>query len=108
MLLKHQCLMDTYLVPAIQSRLSCFRQPLPVLFQHPQWICAFHDHAFTKWTVRERASPKARKAMQMHARQEGWPEAMNAMCLGFYEQSQNGIASLDMKDTLFYFTATSS
>lgn len=29
-------------------------------------------------------------AHQMHARQKGWPEAMNAMCLGFYEQSQNG------------------
>ena len=29
-------------------------------------------------------------AIQMHARQEGWPESMNAMCLGFYEQSQNG------------------
>jgi CubicO group peptidase (beta-lactamase class C family) len=29
-------------------------------------------------------------AIQMHARQEGWPEAINAMCLGFYEQSQNG------------------
>lgn len=33
---------------------------------------------------------KPETAMQMHARQEGWPEAMNAMCLGFYEQSQNG------------------
>ncbi|MCE5317541.1 MAG: beta-lactamase family protein [Parachlamydia sp.] len=29
-------------------------------------------------------------AIQMHARQEGWPSAVNAMCLGFYEQSQNG------------------
>lgn len=27
---------------------------------------------------------------QMHTRQEGWPKEMNAMCLGFYEQSQNG------------------
>lgn len=26
----------------------------------------------------------------MHARQKGGPEAVNAMCLGFYEQSQNG------------------
>lgn len=33
---------------------------------------------------------KPETAMQMHARQEGWPNAMNAMCLGFYEQSQNG------------------
>ena len=33
---------------------------------------------------------KPETAMQMHARQEGWPKAMNAMCLGFYEQSQNG------------------
>ena len=32
---------------------------------------------------------KPETAMQMHARQEGWPKAMNAMCLGFYEQSQN-------------------
>lgn len=33
---------------------------------------------------------KPETAMQMHARQEGWPQAMSAMCLGFYEQSQNG------------------
>lgn len=33
---------------------------------------------------------KPETAIEMHARQEGWPEAMNAMCLGFYEQSQNG------------------
>lgn len=33
---------------------------------------------------------KPETALQMHARQEGWPQAMNAMCLGFYEQSQNG------------------
>jgi CubicO group peptidase (beta-lactamase class C family) len=29
-------------------------------------------------------------AVEMHARQDGWPAAMHAMCLGFYEQSQNG------------------
>lgn len=33
---------------------------------------------------------KPATALQMHARQEGWPTAINAMCLGFYEQSQNG------------------
>lgn len=33
---------------------------------------------------------KSETAKQMHARQEGWPKAMNAMCLGFYEQSENG------------------
>lgn len=33
---------------------------------------------------------KPQTALQMHARQDGWPQAMNAMCLGFYEQSQNG------------------
>ncbi len=33
---------------------------------------------------------KPETAMRMHTRQEGWPKAMNAMCLGFYEQSQNG------------------
>lgn len=33
---------------------------------------------------------RAETAMQMHARQEGWPPEMNAMCLGFYEQSENG------------------
>ena len=33
---------------------------------------------------------KPETAIQMHARQEGWPKEMNAMCLGFYEQSQNG------------------
>ncbi|PYT99166.1 MAG: serine hydrolase [Acidobacteria bacterium] len=29
-------------------------------------------------------------AMQMHARQGGWPAGMNAMALGFYEQNMNG------------------
>ena len=33
---------------------------------------------------------KPETAMEMHARQEGWPAAMNAMCLGFYEQNMNG------------------
>jgi CubicO group peptidase (beta-lactamase class C family) len=33
---------------------------------------------------------KPETAVQMHSRQKGWPESMNAMCLGFYEESQNG------------------
>ncbi|MFI5094536.1 MAG: serine hydrolase domain-containing protein [Candidatus Acidiferrales bacterium] len=33
---------------------------------------------------------KPETAVEMHARQKGWPPAMNAMCLGFYEQSENG------------------
>lgn len=33
---------------------------------------------------------KPETVMQMHARQAGWPKAINAMCLGFYEKSQNG------------------
>jgi CubicO group peptidase (beta-lactamase class C family) len=33
---------------------------------------------------------KPETAIQMHARQKGWPDTMNAMCLGFYEESQNG------------------
>ncbi|HKW34914.1 MAG TPA: serine hydrolase domain-containing protein [Candidatus Acidoferrum sp.] len=33
---------------------------------------------------------KPETAIQMHARQEGWPSSMNAMCLGFYEQNLNG------------------
>jgi CubicO group peptidase (beta-lactamase class C family) len=26
----------------------------------------------------------------MHARETGWPDSLNAMCLGFYEESRNG------------------
>jgi CubicO group peptidase (beta-lactamase class C family) len=34
---------------------------------------------------------KPETAIAMHARQQGpWPDAINAMCLGFYEESQNG------------------
>jgi len=33
---------------------------------------------------------KPETAVEMHARQQGWPAAVNAMCLGFYEESQNG------------------
>jgi CubicO group peptidase (beta-lactamase class C family) len=33
---------------------------------------------------------KSETAVQMHQRQQGWPPAMNAMCLGFYEESRNG------------------
>jgi len=34
---------------------------------------------------------KPETATAMHARQQGpWPDSMNAMCLGFYEESQNG------------------
>ncbi len=33
---------------------------------------------------------KPETAIQMHARQAGWPTSMNAMALGFYEQNMNG------------------
>ncbi len=33
---------------------------------------------------------KPETAIQMHARQTGWPTGMNAMALGFYEQNMNG------------------
>jgi CubicO group peptidase (beta-lactamase class C family) len=33
---------------------------------------------------------KPETAIQMHARQEGWPSTMNAQALGFYEESRNG------------------
>jgi CubicO group peptidase (beta-lactamase class C family) len=33
---------------------------------------------------------KPETAVLMHQRQGGWPAAMNAMCLGFYEESRNG------------------
>jgi CubicO group peptidase (beta-lactamase class C family) len=34
---------------------------------------------------------KPETAIQMHSRQQGpWPDSMNAMCLGFYEESLNG------------------
>jgi CubicO group peptidase (beta-lactamase class C family) len=33
---------------------------------------------------------KPETAMQMHARQDGWPATMNAQALGFYEESRNG------------------
>lgn len=33
---------------------------------------------------------KPETILKMHARQDGWPKSMNAMCLGFYEKSQNG------------------
>lgn len=33
---------------------------------------------------------KPETAVQMHQRQQGWPAPMNAMCLGFYEESRNG------------------
>lgn len=47
---------------------------------------------------------KPETAMQMHTRQEGWPKSMNAMCLGFYEQSQNGyrIIGHEGHTTLFH------
>jgi CubicO group peptidase (beta-lactamase class C family) len=33
---------------------------------------------------------KPETAIEMHSRQQGWPPAMNAMALGFYEESRNG------------------
>jgi CubicO group peptidase (beta-lactamase class C family) len=33
---------------------------------------------------------KPETAIQMHQRQQGWPASMNAMALGFYEESRNG------------------
>jgi CubicO group peptidase (beta-lactamase class C family) len=37
---------------------------------------------------------KPETAVQMHARQDGWLPAMNAMCLGFYEQWRDGHRSI--------------
>src|ERR1700722_1640200 len=37
---------------------------------------------------------KPETAVQMHARQGGWPPSMNAMCLGFYEQWLDGHRSI--------------
>jgi len=37
---------------------------------------------------------KPETAIRMHARQEGWPPSMNAMCLGFYEQWLTGHRSI--------------
>jgi CubicO group peptidase (beta-lactamase class C family) len=33
---------------------------------------------------------KPETAVQMHQRQQGWPASMDAMALGFYEESRNG------------------
>src|SRR5262249_38764453 len=33
---------------------------------------------------------KPETAIEMHTRQKGWPDGINAMCLGFYEQNTNG------------------
>ena len=33
---------------------------------------------------------KPETAIEMHTRQQGWPESMNAQCLGFYEETRNG------------------
>jgi len=33
---------------------------------------------------------KPETAVQMHQRQPGWPASMDAMALGFYEESRNG------------------
>ncbi|MGB7281381.1 MAG: serine hydrolase domain-containing protein [Candidatus Acidiferrum sp.] len=46
---------------------------------------------------------KPETAIEMHARQKGWPPAMNAMCLGFYEQSENGHRVISHGgDTIFF------
>jgi CubicO group peptidase (beta-lactamase class C family) len=37
---------------------------------------------------------KPETAKQMHTRQAGWPAAVHGMCLGFYEQSENGHVSI--------------
>jgi len=46
---------------------------------------------------------KPETAIEMHARQEGWPPAMNAMCLGFYEQSENGHRVISHGGDTIYF-----
>jgi CubicO group peptidase (beta-lactamase class C family) len=46
---------------------------------------------------------KPETAIEMHARQEGWPSAMNAMCLGFYEQLENGHRVISHGGDTVYF-----
>lgn len=47
---------------------------------------------------------KPETAMQMHARQNGpWSPSMDAMCLGFYEESQNGHRIIGHGGDTIYF-----
>ena len=46
---------------------------------------------------------KPETAIEMHARQAGWPPAMNAMCLGFYEQLENGHRVISHGGDTVYF-----
>ncbi|HXJ06341.1 MAG TPA: serine hydrolase domain-containing protein [Candidatus Acidoferrum sp.] len=46
---------------------------------------------------------KPETAIEMHARQQGWPAAMNAMCLGFYEESQSGHRIIGHGGDTLYF-----
>ena len=46
---------------------------------------------------------KPETAVEMHARQKGWPAAMNAMCLGFYEQLENGHRVISHGGDTVYF-----
>ncbi|MGC1618376.1 MAG: serine hydrolase domain-containing protein [Candidatus Acidiferrum sp.] len=46
---------------------------------------------------------KPETAVEMHARQAGWPPAMNAMCLGFYEQLENGHRVISHGGDTVYF-----
>ncbi|HVH71383.1 MAG TPA: serine hydrolase domain-containing protein, partial [Candidatus Dormibacteraeota bacterium] len=111
---------DEHFFKPLNMTRATFRQPLPESLKpfmsngydlgsgkpkHFEWVevapagsLSASAESMAHWMVMhlqngrygDRQILKPETAIQMHARQEGWPASMNAMCLGFYEQNLNG------------------
>jgi len=111
---------DEHLLKPVNMTRATFRQPLPDSLKqfmsngydlgsgkpkHFEWVevapagsLSASGDSMAHWMIMHLQNGRygdaqilnAETASQMHARQEGWPASMNAMCLGFYEQNMNG------------------
>ena len=112
--------LDEHFFKPLNMTRATFRQPLPESLkpfmsngydlgsgkpQHFEWVevapagsLSASAESMAHWMIMHLQNGKygdvqilkPETAIQMHARQEGWPASMNAMCLGFYEQNLNG------------------
>jgi CubicO group peptidase (beta-lactamase class C family) len=112
--------LDNHIFKPLAMKQATFRQPLPESLkpfmstgygrasEKPkgfEWVevapagsASISADAMTHWMIAHLQNGKygdaqilkPETAIAMHARQKGWPDGINAMCLGFYEQTANG------------------
>jgi len=112
--------LDNHIFKPLAMKQATFRQPLPENLKPYmssgygrgsekakgfEWVevapagsASISADAMTHWMIAHLQNGKygdtqilkPETTIAMHSRQKGWPDGINAMCLGFYEQTANG------------------